>query len=96
MGDKLPKSPEQASNARVKENPQQPKGVRLFLPEGDYIDAVRAAEMLDIHPALVRRYFKEGRLPGIRIMKIWLTTETEVQKFSLIPRKPGPQRKKLS
>ena len=35
------------------------------------IDAEEAAELLQVHPKTVKRLAAEGRIPGLRIGKLW-------------------------
>lgn len=49
------------------------------------------AERLGIGAARVRVFVAEGRLSAHRAGPIWLVTESELERFAKLPRRPGPR-----
>ena len=58
--------------------------MRILTPE-------EAAELLKLHPNVVRLYLREGKLPGRKIGKHWRILESELEAFMRgeIPRREG-------
>ena len=48
----------------------------------DYFNIVEAAEVLDVHPATVKRLCREGRLVAERVHKTWLIRNDLVRDFA--------------
>jgi excisionase family DNA binding protein len=57
--------------------------------DGDYLTAEQIAAELGVHPATVRRYFREGedRIPGRRFGKSWMTTRAAFDAWLLRQRR---------
>lgn len=47
-----------------------------------YYTAVKAAQMLNIHPKTIRRYIREGKLKANKIGKSWLITGHDLSVFT--------------
>jgi excisionase family DNA binding protein len=48
-----------------------PRSVRALAQCEPLIDAVQAAELLNVHPKTVKRLAAEGRIPAMKIGKLW-------------------------